>query len=216
MIRLYGLSLSNYYNKVKLALLEKGLPFDEVKARPSQDSEVLAKSPMGKIPWIESNGLVLAESQPIVEWLEETQPAVPLYPADPAARGRVRELVQLLELYCVTPCGPWAWHWFFGAPLRDENRDEQRAQIDRGLAAFDRLARCGPWLAGEAFGLADIAGVVHLPWLREAYQGICGADPLLPYPRLTVWLELASARPHAARVLGDRAAMLAMLRERQG
>ncbi len=30
MLMLYGFSVSNYYNMVKLALLEKGLPFEEV------------------------------------------------------------------------------------------------------------------------------------------------------------------------------------------
>lgn len=30
MLKLYGFSVSNYYNMVKLALLEKGLPFEEV------------------------------------------------------------------------------------------------------------------------------------------------------------------------------------------
>ena len=47
MIKLYGAPLSNYYNMVKVALLEKGLAFEEVLTPPSQDAGYLAKRPMG-------------------------------------------------------------------------------------------------------------------------------------------------------------------------
>ena len=45
MFKLYGFCVSNYYNMVKLALLEKGLPFEEVMFVPTQTPESLAISP---------------------------------------------------------------------------------------------------------------------------------------------------------------------------
>jgi len=55
MLKLHGFSVSNYYNMAKFALLEKGLAFDEVSAMPSQEADYKAKSPMGKVPCIETD-----------------------------------------------------------------------------------------------------------------------------------------------------------------
>ena len=59
MIRLHGFALSNYTNMCKFALLEKGLDFEEVTVMPSQDPEHKKKSPMGKLPVLETeNGFI--------------------------------------------------------------------------------------------------------------------------------------------------------------
>ena len=51
-ITLCGFAVSNYYNKVKLSLLEKGVPFSEALVYPSQSEEMLSESPMGKVPFL--------------------------------------------------------------------------------------------------------------------------------------------------------------------
>lgn len=50
MLKLHGFSISNYYNMEKIALLEKGIEFEEVDTRPSQEDDYLSMSPMGKVP----------------------------------------------------------------------------------------------------------------------------------------------------------------------
>ena len=74
MIRLCGFAASNYYNKVKLALIEKGVPFEEQLVYPSQEEELLADSPMGKVPFLKLAQGTLAESQAISEYLEDRYP----------------------------------------------------------------------------------------------------------------------------------------------
>ena len=54
MIKLHGMPLSNYYNVVKAIMLEKEIPFEEVHVKPNQESEYLSKSPMGKVPCMET------------------------------------------------------------------------------------------------------------------------------------------------------------------
>lgn len=54
MLKLHGFAVSNYYNMVKLALLEKGLPFEEVLFVPNQTQQALAISPRGKVPVLET------------------------------------------------------------------------------------------------------------------------------------------------------------------
>ncbi|MGB8857130.1 MAG: glutathione S-transferase N-terminal domain-containing protein, partial [Burkholderiales bacterium] len=56
MLKLCGFSASNYYNKVKLALLEKNIPFAEELVWPSKDEALFKRSPIGKIPFIEVEG----------------------------------------------------------------------------------------------------------------------------------------------------------------
>jgi hypothetical protein len=109
MLKLCGFPVSNYYNKVKLALLEKGVPFEEVLVYPSSEAAVSRHSPMGKVPFILDGELVLSESQAIIEYLEDVYPETPLYPRDAARAAKVRELIEVMELYlelAARPCTP--------------------------------------------------------------------------------------------------------------
>ncbi|MCX7171690.1 MAG: glutathione S-transferase N-terminal domain-containing protein, partial [Proteobacteria bacterium] len=90
MLKLCGFSVSNYYNKVKLALLEKAIPFEEEVVYPSQDEAVKKDSPMGKVPFMRTEHGVLTESQVLVEYLEDAYRERPLYPADAFARAKCR------------------------------------------------------------------------------------------------------------------------------
>ena len=93
-ITLCGSPISNYYNKVKLALLEKGVPFtEELVPTFSADPAVLAASPLGKIPFIRTEQGGLCESQAILEYLEAAYPQPALLPTDAFAAAKVRELL---------------------------------------------------------------------------------------------------------------------------
>lgn len=45
MLKLCGFHISNYHNKVRIVLLEKGIAFDEEAVFPSQREEFLARTP---------------------------------------------------------------------------------------------------------------------------------------------------------------------------
>ena len=81
MLTLCGFPLSNYYNKVKFALLEKGVDFTEEDVRTGRkDEAVLAASPLGKIPFIRTEHGTLCESEAIMAYVEATWPAPALLP----------------------------------------------------------------------------------------------------------------------------------------
>ena len=92
MLKLCGFPLSNYHNKAKLALLERGVPFEEVLV----PGGALEHSPMGKVPYLLTDEGPLCESQAIVEYVEARWPNPPLLPADPRGRARVRGLAQMV------------------------------------------------------------------------------------------------------------------------
>jgi len=143
MIKLYGVSVSNYYNKVKFSLLEKGIAFSEETMAPSEDEALLARSPMGKVPCTDVDGRPLSESQAIVECLEAVQPQPRLIPADPYVAAKCRELIAFMELYLDLPARRLLRHALFGAPITEEVKQEVAQQLDRAVARFPRIARFG-------------------------------------------------------------------------
>ena len=75
MITLCGFGVSNYYNKLKLVLLEKQVPFSERLVYPWERDSFIAQSPLGKIPFVETDEGGLSESQAILEYLVRSEQA---------------------------------------------------------------------------------------------------------------------------------------------
>jgi glutathione S-transferase len=71
MLKFYGFPCSNYANMVNLALLEKGIPFEYVLTYPDQSPAVLAKSPRGKVPFLETPQGFINEASVILDYLED-------------------------------------------------------------------------------------------------------------------------------------------------
>ena len=89
MIKICGFPVSNYFNKTRLVLLEKGIAHEQdLTIAPSQSPEILARSPMGKIPFLETEHGVLCESQIIAEYLEDRFPRSRFIPPIPSPAPR--------------------------------------------------------------------------------------------------------------------------------
>ncbi|WP_166422128.1 glutathione S-transferase [Paraglaciecola sp. 20A4] len=156
MLKLYGFDVSNYFNMIKLALYHKGLDYEVEIVYPNQEPEFLAKSPMGKVPALETDDGIIVETNIILEYLDAKYPDKPLYPSDPFAQARVKELVKFIELYIELParrCHPEA---FFGGKVSDETRKDVKRALYRGITGLNRLASFSPYVAGEEFSAADI------------------------------------------------------------
>ena len=207
MIKLCGFQLSNYHNKVRLALLEKGVPFEEdAGCKPSQDEAYLAKSPMGKVPYLEVDGARLCESEVIVEYLEDRFPQKPLLPADPLARAKVRELVSVMELHIELVARRLYHGVFFGGRISDEAKESVRRDLAKGIRAFKALAKFDPFVAGKELTLADCAAAVHLPLVSSATRLAFGRDALEDVPQVKGYLKMLGERPAFARISADNKA----------
>ena len=208
-ITLCGFAVSNYYNKVKLSLLEKGIPFSEAVVYPSQSEEVLSESPMGKVPFLRTPRGVLSESQVLTEFIEDNWPEPPLYPRDPYARARCRELIEHVELHVELVARRLYKEAFFGGTVSDETKAEVAPLLEKGLRSYDRLARFGPFIGGDSFTHADCAAWVHLPLVSQCTRKIYGRDfldELLPHAK--DYLRMIGERPHAQTVNTDRKAAM--------
>ena len=217
MLTLHGSPISNYYNKVKLALLEKGVPFAEAYAgtpgASTTDEAVLLASPLGKIPFLTTEQGGLCESQAILEYVEARWPQPPLLPADAYAAAKVRELTTFLDWHLEITARQLYGPAFFGAaPLSEGNAARIRKQLTQHIAAFKRLAKFSPYVAGDTFSQADCAAFNNLPLVGMASKAAFGEDLLLaagidykPY------MKMIGERPSAQKVVADRKAAQAKL-----
>lgn len=207
MLQLCGFPASNYHNKVKVALIEKGIAFEEVIVYPSRDDALLGESPMGKLPFLRTSRGPVAESQVILDYLEEAHPAQPLYPADPFDRARVRELITILELHLELVVRRLYAEAFFGGKASDSTKAEVEKLLVKGLAALARRTEFATFAAGDVFGAADCVASMHLPVLAMATKVSLGRDLLAEqFPAAKAYTKRIADRPSVKRVNDDRKA----------
>ena len=203
MLKLAGFAASNYYNVVKLALLEKGVPFEEQLAWLGETDP--AASPLGKVPYAITEHGPISESTVLLEYVEARYPERPLLPADPYLAAKVRELLRYIELHLELVARNLYPEAFFGGKVSDSLKQKLRPQLEKNIAAFGELARFSPFIAGERFTLADCAAAMHLPVLGGACKIIYGEDLLAALP-VKDYLKRVGERPAVQKVNADRKA----------
>ena len=175
MIRFYYGSGSPFSWRVQLVLEEKDLPYEPVllsfdKGEHKSPAH-LARSPHGKVPALEDDGVSLYESSAIVEYLEERYPRTPLLPPEAADRARVR--IEELEclLYFAERFIGLARQVFFTPPdKRDPAALEARAAREKGEYLVGELSRADftwlPFVEIAARAGADLERGAT-PWLVD-------------------------------------------------
>ncbi|MGB9150301.1 MAG: glutathione S-transferase [Burkholderiales bacterium] len=205
MLKLCGFSASNYYNKVKLALLEKNIPFAEELVWPSKDEALFKRSPIGKIPFIEVEGGAISESHVIADFLEDAYPDPSMYPQGNLNRAKCRELIKLIELYLEWPARRLYPEVFFGGKVSDDTKSEALLQIDKGLKGLARLTRFDqPFIMGDKLTHADFAAFVHIPIVMLAMKIAYGRNLYDEIPNAKRYIERLAERPHFVKVNADR------------
>ena len=203
MLKLCGFAGSNYYNKVKFALLEKDVPFEEELAWVGQTDT--AASPLGKVPYLKTEQGAVCESAVMLEYIEHKYPQNPLVPADPFAAAKVRELALFLDLHLELVARNLYPEAFFGGKISDSAKEKTAAQLEKNVAAFAKLAKFSPFVAGDSLSLADCAAVTHLPLVSGATKLIYGRDFLADLP-VRDYLKKMGERPHLQKINADRKA----------
>lgn len=215
MLKICGSRVSNYFNKVRLVLIEKGIPHQEETVGPSQDEAVRLRSPMGKVPFLETPQGPLCESQVIIEYLEETHPEKPLYPKDPFARAKLRELITVLELHIELVARRLYGQAFFGGTVSEETKQQVRVDLDKGVRAFNQLAKFSPFIAGEELTVADLAAAVHIPYIVMGTKLVLGESCFHGNEKLAEFMKTIAERPSVKQVYAEReAAFQALLARR--
>jgi glutathione S-transferase len=182
-LKLCGFSASNYYNKIKLQLLEKGIDFQEELVWTGNANALLVdRSPLGKVPFLDTAQGPISESVACAEYIETAYPQNPLIPADPFAAAKVREIIIYSELHLELVARQLYSEAYFGGKVSQEVKDRTHKLLIKGAQGFAKLVKFSPYVAGSEFTLADCAVVAHLPLISGASKIIYGDDVLADLP----------------------------------
>jgi glutathione S-transferase len=200
MLILYDHPLSPYAQKVKIALREKGIPFEarlpNGVGSGGAGGEFAVASPRGEVPALVDGETRIFDSTIILEYLEDRWPMPKLLPADPAERARVRMIEEVMD----THFEPINWGlaeivWFRRAEggLAETLRANARMQTEGYFAWLERQLDGREWFNGDAFGWGDLAVVPYL----NGGLGFGHAPP--QGSKLSDWLSRANAREAVAQ-----------------
>jgi glutathione S-transferase len=177
---LYTAERCPYAARARITLAEKGIAYDAVEIDlQDRPAWLYEKNPLGRVPvYEEDEGLVLPESEVIMEYLEERFPEPALWPSDPAERALGRLWLQRFDDR-------------LGDAYYAARRGDGREQLDAKLAELDRTLEAQQYLTGREYGLADIG---YVPWILRGLERFELELPLA----VAEWLGRLSARPAIA------------------
>ena len=145
MITLYDADRCPYCARTRIVLAEKGIEYETVVVDlDDRPAWIYEKNRTGRVPVLEEDTFILAESAVIDEYLEERYPEPALLPSDPAARALARMLIFRFDELSRP---------YYALRRRDDGAGER---LDAELAKLDAVLEAQPFLTGTDFGLADV------------------------------------------------------------
>ena len=206
MLKLYGFDVSNYHNMIKLAMALKNVEYEMITTYPNQSEEYLAISPMGKVPALETEHGVLVETNVILEYLDNQFPQSPLYPQDPFARGRVKELTKFIELYLELPARRCHSEAFFKMPVHEQTKKEVKRALLNGIQGLAREASFSPYVAGDSLTAADIMFLYSADLAAVVAAKLFDIDLLAEAEGAKALMEKLNALPEVQAIAEQRKA----------
>lgn len=135
MVEVYSWEPNANSGKPLLCLHEKGVPFThhyiDMGVREHHEPAYLALNPAGTIPTLVHDGLVLTQSTPAMEYIDDAFDGPPLRPADPALRWRMRWICRVMDNSVCPALAMIAANRLAVPGLRDLPEEEKRAALAR-------------------------------------------------------------------------------------
>ena len=228
MLELYHAEPGANSMKCLHCLKEKGLDFVshyvDLLRFEQHSPEFIRINPNGQVPVLVHDGAIITESTVINEYLEDVFPAVPLRPADPVARARMRIFSKFVDEFFCPALSMWGWHILVRRIAQRLAKDELETLLGRIPLKEQR----DKWatVAGESFTPAQledskrkvavsidklekilqqslcVAGSTYSLADINAYPMVSGVRRIFPdilskelAPRTWAWLETVEARP---------------------
>jgi glutathione S-transferase len=208
-MKLYNANLSPYASRVRILIYAKSLPVEIVSPPAALGSPEYKKlNPTGKVPALEADGRIIAESEVINEYLEDRFPTPPMRPSEPIARAQMRVLSRFADLYLSPPLTA-----LFGQ-TNPKTRDaklvaEKLAEAAQKLDQLEQLVVAGPYAAGPDLTLADCALAPLFFFLTRILPAVGGPSPLAGRPKLARIGETVAKHPAVSKVLAEMGAAMA-------
>ena len=195
MLKLHYHPFSTFARRVRIALIEKGIPAELVEIDMARGAhrgpEYRQLNPYGRVPTLEEDGFILYESTAILEYLEATHPEPPLVPADARGRALVSMHVKLCDLQLSRQTGTIIFPRRF---LPRERWDEKamaqaKQEIEKHLAVLESELGGKQYMVGDRYSLVEVCYTPFVEFL-----------PLMevtPPPKVAAWVARMLERPSA-------------------
>ncbi|MEH6759092.1 MAG: glutathione S-transferase family protein [Parasphingorhabdus sp.] len=201
-IRLIGYPVSNYFNIVRAALIEKAVQYALDICPASQTEEFLAKNPMGKIPVLASGDVYIAETIAILEYLDDAYPETSLRPDNLATRALMRQINNVVQVYLELPARALYPGLFMGQSNSDQQTAVFTQSLDRAIIALGRLLKPAPFLLGDALSQADLFAYYNLGMAERVANAALGRSIIDELALKSWWSDMAQ-RSSTQTVMGD-------------
>lgn len=206
-VTVYGASYSVYVRIVRIALHEKGVPYNLVPVDVFSDEgappEHLARQPFGRIPAFEHDGFALYETSAITRYVDEAFSGPPLQPRALRDRARMNQIVAMLDNYAYLPM---VWDVYVQRMEASGNEAIDEARIAGGLEkarlfleALSNLLGAENWLSGPEPSFADFHAAPMFGLFTEAPEG---AALIREFPSIQAWWERSKVRPSVLAASG--------------
>lgn len=218
-LQLFQGDLSPFAARVRIQIRAKGIKDIHMSSAPggTGSAEYKKLNPTGKIPALLVDGVVIAESQSICDYLEDRQPEPSMWPQDPLARAQARLITRYTDLYVCGPMFQTTAH--ASRKTRDQAFvDARLVELQKGLAYIDHCRATsglasGRYVIGDRLTLADAALAPALFFVTHFVATVFARDDLMSSGMTTYW-EGIQADEHVRPVIAEMAAALAAARAR--
>jgi glutathione S-transferase len=194
----WGALRSTHASKVKVVLEEKWIPYRIENLPPGnlwkKPPEMLARHPLGKVPYIEDGAVTVFDSTVINEYLDERYPEPPLMPSAPVDRATARQLEQFGDEAILGGDLPLIWMPYWSDPAK---RDLERMEKGReGLRTRDLpyLERALGSVNEDSYICGDFS-LADTPYMTLAMVLEVDKMDLGEFPRVAHYLAKLRTRP---------------------
>lgn len=213
-MQLYGSDLSPFVIRVVMLANAKGLTLErEAPPGGPKGPDYLKINPIGKVPALVHDGLELAESEVICEYLEDLYLEPTLRPANAAERAGARLIARIVDLYLSPPLTALFAH------LSPENRDQEIvdaaiADVSKSLGFIEAFLSGKDFAAGAQMSGGDCALVPVLFFVDRLLPMFDIENPLGHHPKLQPYWQRMQSVPAASEALSAMDAALAAYHQR--
>jgi len=206
-MKVYGHPMSTATRMVLTTLAEKGreaeLVLVDLTKGEHKHPAHLERHPFGVIPVLEDDGLQLYESRAIVRYLDRKLAGTALTPSDAQSYGRMEQYISVEHSYFTPAAMKVIWERLFKAILGGGAPDEARIEeglkgVERVFGIIDPVLGKQPYLAGEAFSLAEVCWMPYMDFFVSAGGGALLGD----HKNVAAWWERVRTRPSWKKVTG--------------
>jgi glutathione S-transferase len=202
-MKLYTGDLSPYSAKIRMQIYAMGID-DITFELPTAFfmGKMSELSPVGRIPVLEADGVIIPESEVIAEYLDDIYPEQSMLGATPKIRAQVRLLSRIADVYLMNNI------FMSLSQLMAESRNEAIIellikQVERGVVALEKHIDSGPFAVGDTLSRADCTLVPALFMCEKTVPRLGRENPLLATTQVAAYWQAIQQNPHAARVIEE-------------